>query len=63
MSKTLNEYVIKLTAGRAKIMEEQIRVVLRDRPKWLPKLAWNWLIGKLIYLERREVADRKDKSK
>ena len=41
--KLADEYSLKI--------EEYLRIVVRDKPKYLPYFIWKWLIKKIIFIE------------
>lgn len=51
--KVLDEYVNEVTHRNAVVLEERIRVLLRDRPRWLPVSVWRLLIRWLLIIETR----------
>jgi predicted glycosyl hydrolase (DUF1957 family) len=40
-----------------KMREEQIRLALQPRPRWLPEWAWRRVIARLLVIEEREAAN------
>ena len=55
MTRILHQFVYQAHVNRAKVIEEQIRVVLRPKPRWLPGRLWLWLVSRLIHLERKDL--------
>jgi hypothetical protein len=37
--------------GRAAAIEEQIKLALQPRPRWLPEWVWRRVIGRLLVIE------------
>ena len=47
----LNEYTYKVTANYNTILEEHIKIVLNDKPKYMPTFLWHKLIKIIIRTE------------
>ena len=45
------------TAGEKyhKIIEEQIKLVIKPKPKLLPMCLWKYLLSRLIYMEKKKL--------
>lgn len=53
MSEILREWTEQVMYQEAVMREAQLRLVIRDRPRWLPDRVWRWAIGKLLVLEEQ----------
>lgn len=51
MSEILREWVEQVVVNDAVMRETQLRLVVRDRPWWLPDRVWRWALRKLLVLE------------
>ncbi|KKL56014.1 hypothetical protein LCGC14_2249660 [marine sediment metagenome] len=50
-------YDITLTLGklRAKVISEHIAILLRDKPRWLPRKVWDKLLGTILVIKIKEI--------
>lgn len=48
-------YILKIVAKMGEayhtIIEDQIELSLRPKPRWIPQRIWRWLLSKLLRLE------------
>ena len=49
--KQLDEIVIKIMNQQNLIVTKKIKILLRNKPYYLPKLIWLWMIKHLLTIE------------
>lgn len=47
----LDEMTFVVTAEKARVMEERVRIILQPKPRWLPTFIWRRILARLLYLE------------
>lgn len=47
----LDEFKIVVARERAAFIEERIKLVLRDKPRWLPERLWRALVARLLVIQ------------
>jgi hypothetical protein len=57
----LREWTEKITLNEAVIREQQLELVIRPKPRWLPRRVWKWAIGKLLFIVELRVNRPKTK--
>ena len=55
MNTYLRDFTVTIIDEYHKVIEDQIKIVLRPKPEYCPKIIWYWLIKKMIYQEVRRV--------
>lgn len=55
MSETIREWTESITYRAHLLRETELRLIIRDRPRWLPERLWRWAIGKLLVLKERDL--------
>lgn len=55
MSELAREWIEEIVVNGYKMREQHLRLVIRDRPRWLPERVWRWVLQKLLVLEEREL--------
>jgi len=58
VSDLLDGIVVKTSLGRTMIIEEQVQLCLKPKPKWCPDSLWRWLLHELLYLEKGRMNSR-----
>ena len=51
----LDSFHYVMAIDRARAIEERITLMLRPKPRWLPRSAWRWLITRLIFIESKKI--------
>lgn len=51
MIKVLDEFVRTVTVDGATLIEERIKLVLQDKPRWLPQRLWRAILKRVIAIE------------
>ena len=36
------------------MIEEYLKLRIKPKPKWLPYLLWQWLLGQILFLDRMQ---------
>ncbi len=47
----VHEMVTKIGRDRAFVVEERIRLLLRPKPRWAPKWAWEAVLRRVLVIE------------
>jgi predicted glycosyl hydrolase (DUF1957 family) len=56
-SDTIKEWIETSYVAGVKMREDQIRLALQPRPRWLPEWAWRKVIARLLVIEERVAAN------
>jgi len=51
--KVLDEFVIQTTVNETLIVEKRINILLRDKPKWLPRTIWYKILKRVLLIESK----------
>lgn len=49
----LDDYIRRLMIEEHRILEERIKLVVRPRPRWLPRRVWKAVIQRLLVVEHQ----------
>lgn len=52
-SAILDEFAHQVLVNEGRLVESRFRILLRPKPRWMPRRVWRALVRRLVYLERR----------
>jgi hypothetical protein len=44
---------LRASSQRCKLFDEAISLIINDRPKYIPEFMWNWMLRKVLKIERQ----------
>lgn len=51
--RTIDEYVNEVTMNRVTVLEEHVRVLVQDKPRWLPERVWDRLLQRVPVVQAK----------